>query len=242
MTDRGQELSVHLFRFMRRELERAQPEKLKGEVGSLFQEEGIVAFFRRLREDIEDSYVDDLSRESIIIDNAEKAAQLKEELQTVDVWEREFNKWLKQESPLARFKNDLVARGCAQTTITGFMSVARRYMHFTDFDPDFMIEELNGYLASLTDLAPGSRSFHRTALKAWWEALALHWPYKDRRIHSQAPDLLKSPPHFTREQIDRIVARVRARGNERDKFLICLATIYAPRRNELANITGSNYF
>jgi hypothetical protein len=50
------------------------------------------------------------------------------------------------------------------------------------------------------------------------------------------------PPHFSAKQVAGIIRSVKARGTPEEKYYFCLATVFAPRRIELTEISAKNFF
>ena len=111
-----------------------------------------------------------------------------------------------------------------------------------NYEPKFTKEELNRYLASLDadGLSERSKEIHRIVLKCWWEALGLSWPLSNRRVHKKSTGK-KTVSTFTVREIHHLISLVKQHGTAEDKFYICLATIFAPRRGEIGQINQKNF-
>lgn len=67
--------------------------------------------------------------------------------------------------------------------------------------------------------------------------------YEERlsRMHTPHTITPTMPPHFSTKQIVDIIKKVKAKGTEEEKYYFCLATVFAPRRIELCEITSQNF-
>lgn len=235
-------LAKSFLRFMERELEEKQPDKLKGEVGCLFREDTIASFFDRMREEAEHSYDDDGTDPNLIaVSQAEKTVNIKHDVDAVNEWENSFGKWIKEQSPLAVLQKDLISRQCSPRTVNGFMRIAHRYMTYTHFEPEFSKDELFSYLGSLTELKMSTRDYHRSVLHVWWDALGITYPLLHKKVHGQKRHGAQPPPRWSKAEIAQMIKQVREKGTTEDKYYLALATFYAPRRAELGEITGQNF-
>ncbi len=227
---------------MSREQAAHQPEKLRGEVGSLFRDDSIKSFFDRRREEVRDSWEPDHAPDSIVISEAEKTLKMAQELDIISVQEARFDTWRHSEDcPLTKLETFLTVTKRKQGTRKFFMHAAQRYYKFNKFTPQFTDKELYDYLVELdvSGLAPRSVKQHRMALKRWWRVLGKQWPLEGITVSDEIQE--DEPPTFSKEQITRLIMLVKEKGTPEQKFYFVLSTVFGFRAGELGSITAKNF-
>lgn len=123
----------------------------------------------------------------------------------------------------------------APDTLTGYLSMAGQFLTWLGdkIPPDEM--DLRRYFAHRSDqgISDASLRTYYTVLKKLYRANHWDWPLasEDR---PEAP-LEVSTPAFTREEVERLIKN-RELYSKGERFYLAIATIYAPRRIELARI------
>jgi len=219
----------------------SKPEKLKDEAGvGVFVPENVKYFFSELR--------NSLYREaSEAVEQAEPEmtiGQREKEQEWLKKVEEQFNSWLTFDNPLQKLEDDLVERGCTKATIREYLNCGRQYMKYTKYDPKFTPHEVAGYINHLKEKKWQQQSInnHLIVLKLWFDCLGLRWPYKTRiRRDTKVTARSRTAPTLTPKQVEKLIHLVREKGTEEDKYLMTIATTWAPRRQELGEIIGSNF-
>ena len=236
-----------LLRFMEKQEQldkrndRGEPINVPGT--TIFNEDNVRYFFERWRSNVKQDLLEMDDPEAIAITQAEAIARVKDEVGHVDDLEKQFSRWVQIDNPVAKLQDDLLGRGCTKATLKTYTHVAIRYMRAHNYEPTFHKDELMAYMASLRreGFSESSLSVARIALKCWFDVLGVSWPYHDRPIHKPRTRRSEKPIMFTKSQVTELINLVKERGTAEDKFYLCLATIWAPRRTELANITAENF-
>lgn len=214
---------------------------IEKEQGITFHDENIDSFFRQLREEIKDSVQPDPSPESIALSYAEVAVKEREALDGMDVLEKSFRQWDINHNPVTMMVDNLINRDCSPRTVTTYRTVALCFMRMFGYEPEFTIGEYNQFMRQYQDSASASKRVYRQVCKLLWEAQGRLFPVKKQRIHSKHSIMPTRPPEFTPSQIAQIIKKVKANGTEEEKYLFCLATVWAPRRIEMCEITEENF-
>lgn len=211
------------------------------ETGETLHPENIRYFFNRLREDIKVSSEPEIDPDAILADYDQLKVQEKNELESIDLIEKEFNKWSLEHNPATIMATDLRNRGCAKTTIQTYCSVGNSYMRMFEYQPEFSLSEYYQFMSCYENCTPGTKRTYRDILKLLWEVQGLIFPLKQRRMHTPHTIMPSIPPYFTAEQIAKIINLTKKYGTPEEKYYICLSTVFAPRRIELGEITAQNF-
>lgn len=179
--------------------------------------------------------------EGIAVAYASKAMVADQSLEALTTIEKAFGKWNREHNPVTLMENDLRNRGCSKATIYSYRSVGNAFMRLFDYQPEFTLAEYNQFMSQVQDSAPGTRQVYKDILKLLWEVQGMNVPLKERRMHTPHTIMLKIPPHFSPKQTANIIKIVKAKGTPEEKYCFCLATVFAPRRIELCEITAKNF-
>lgn len=166
---------------------------------------------------------------------------VEENTDNVTAIEKDVLQWFRVENPVSVMVNDLKARNCSEATIRTYKSVATSFMRLFDYEPEFSLSEFTQFLNSYGNAPVSTRKSYRSILELLWEVQGLTFPLKGRRMHQPHTIMPVIPPTLYPDKIARIIKAVKDRGTPEEKYYLCLATMYAPRRIELGEITAQNF-
>jgi integrase len=239
-----------LLKMMYRMDAQSRPEKLKGEAGStIYHPENAKYFFSEWKNEILEDLVhlnDETVHgpDAIWVDPEQASKDVEQDVAYVEELEKLYDEWNKIDNPVQKLQDDLRARNCTEGTVQTYTRIAVRYMIRHNFAPTFDHHEVQQYINSLKgDMCPKSQKVNRVVLKAWWDAMGMPWPLKDRRIHEERTEEEEKVASFTESQIKTLIKKVKShpKATDEDRFYVCLATTWAPRRVELASMKASNF-
>jgi len=220
---------------------------IDGETGITLHDENIRYFFQKWKRDIEqwrETAPDEGQGsigEGVAVKYANKVMVAKESTEALSFIEKEFGKWNREHNPVTMMVNDLRKRGCSKATVYSYRSVGNAFMRLFDYEPEFTLAEYNQFLNQFQESTLGTRRVYHDILKLLWEVQGLVFPLKQRRMHKPHSIVPKVPPHFSAKDIARIIKIVKEKGTPEEKYYFCMATVYAPRRIELCEITAQNF-
>jgi len=142
--------------------------------------------------------------------------------------------------PLENLKLVLTSpRRRAPDTLTTYLSIANQLLTWLGnrIPPDEL--DLRRYFAQRREEGISDNSFRTwfQALKQLYEANRWEWPLKSTD-RPEASEVVGKPP-FTKEEVIKLISK-REEYTHNECFYLALATIYCPRRIELARITGKS--
>jgi len=122
------------------------------------------------------------------------------------------------------------------STLTGYLSIANNFLTYLGDDripPDEM--DLRRYFLKRRDEGINDNSLrtHFTVLEKLYHANHWDWPL-EKEDRPEAP-LETDTPAFTREEVEQLIKN-RKLYSKGERFYLAIATIYTPRRIELARI------
>jgi integrase len=174
--------------------------------------------------------------------------QAQEETKWVEALEKQFDAWLaKDESPfqlLERLQKDLREQGCTKGSQREYRNVSCQYMRWANYAPRFERGEVSAYILHLQGRGwkEGSISNHLVILKRWFEVLGRPWPFlRRKRRDLKVRERSRTAPTLTPKQVAQLVKLVKAKGIDEDRYLMAIATTWAPRREELGKINSMNF-
>lgn len=174
--------------------------------------------------------------------------QLKESMVSVDEnidnvtdIEKDVLEWFRVENPVSKMTDDLKSRNCTEATIRTYKSVGTCFMRMFGFEPSFTIAEYNQFQNSYENAPASTKNCYRSILELLWECAGFSFPLKKRRMHQPHAIMPVIPPTLSPKTIARIISIVRDRGTAEEKYYFALATMFAPRRIELGEITAQNF-
>jgi len=217
------------------------------QTGITLHDGNIRYFFEQWKEDIEkwrETAPDEAQGkldEGIAVTYANKAFVAKTSTEALDFVEKSFQKWNREQNPVNLMVNDLISRGCSKQTVYSYRSVGNAFMRTFDYEPEFTVAEYYQFMNQFQDSTPGTRRVYRDILKLLWEVQGLNFPLRERRMHTPHTIMPTIPPHFSANEVANIIQTVKTRGTPEEKYYFCLATVFAPRRIELCEITAQNF-
>ncbi|MBA7472095.1 hypothetical protein ES707_07415 [subsurface metagenome] len=189
--------------------------------------------------------VDPTMNEQTLTHHFTKIKELKvsvgEDIGNITEIEKDVLQWFRVENPVSKMTDDLKSRNCSEATIRTYKSVATSFMRMHDFEPQFTLSEFNLFVNSYENAPTSTRKSYRSILELLWEIQGLTFPLKRRRMHESHSIMPIIPPTLYPDKIARIIKAVKDRGTPEEKYYFCLATVFAPRRIELGEITAQNF-
>lgn len=164
-----------------------------------------------------------------------------EDIGNVTDIEKDVLEWFRVENPVSLMTDDLKSRNCSEATIRTYKSVATSFMRMFGFEPEFTLSEFNQFINSYGNAPTSTRKSYRSILELLWEVQGLTFPLKRRRMHESHSIMPIIPPTLYPDKIARIIKAAKALGTPEEKYYLCLATVYAPRRIELGEIGTQNF-
>ncbi len=166
---------------------------------------------------------------------------VEENTDNVTAIEKDVLQWFRVENPVSLMTNDLKVRNCTKATVNTYKSVGTSFMRMFEFEPEFSLNEYTQFINSYENATAGTRRVYKDILKLLWEVQGLIFPLKGRRMHQPHTIMPFIPPTLEPDKIARIIKIVKDRGTPEEKYYLCMATVYVPRRIELGEITAQNF-
>jgi integrase len=214
---------------------------IERETGITLHPENIDYFFEKWRQDTKSKYEDDGDPTLPPIDYAEVKVKEQKDLEYVDIIETSFRKWNRERNPVTLMVNDLIDRGCSKATQTTYRSTANTFMRMFRYEPEFTLSEYNTFMREAQETSLSVKRLYKSILKLLWEVQGLHFPVTSRRMHERHSIMPKKIPEFSVKEVIDIIKTVKQFGSPEDKFYFCLATVWAPRRIELGELSADNF-
>lgn len=172
---------------------------------------------------------------------ANKVWIAEESKEALEFIKKSFYKWDRERNPVTQMVNDLLERGCSNTTVASYRSIANSFMKLLNYQPEFTPAEYNQFMYQARESSVAVKRVYKSVLKLLWEVQGLIFPVYSRRLHQKHGIMPRKAPELTQKQIAQIIKKVRAAGTPEEKYYFCLATVWALRRVELAEITAENF-